>query len=49
VVLALQGRARQGLPLVEEAYRLATTQGYGGLARQIEPILNAVRRAAEGG
>jgi hypothetical protein len=36
------------LPLVEEAHQLATTRGYAALVRQIEPILNVVRQAAQG-
>jgi hypothetical protein len=43
-VMHQMGRAREGLPLAEEAYRLATTHGYTGLARQIEPILNNLRQ-----
>jgi len=46
-VLEDMGRAREGLPLAEEAHRLATTHGCAALARQIEPILNALRRAAD--
>ncbi|MBN2131662.1 MAG: DUF4062 domain-containing protein [Sedimentisphaerales bacterium] len=46
LVLQQQGQAGAGLPLVEEAHRLATAHGYAALARQIEPILNYVRRAA---
>jgi hypothetical protein len=48
LVLKQQRRAQEGVPLVEEAHRLATRHGYTALARQIEPILNAVRQAAEG-
>jgi len=47
LVLQQMGRAREGLPLAEEAYQLATGHGYVALAKQIEPILNAVRRAAQ--
>jgi hypothetical protein len=42
------GRAREGLPLAEEAYQLATSHGYAALAKQIEPILDEVRQAAHG-
>ena len=48
-VLMQQGRAYEGLPLGEEALRLATRNGYAALARQIEPFLNTVRRAAQRG
>ncbi|MEI7902473.1 MAG: hypothetical protein WCK89_19665 [bacterium] len=47
-VLKKSGRTREGLHLLEEAHRLATTHGYAALARQIEPILNAMRQAAQG-
>jgi len=40
-------RPREALPLAEEAYRIATRHGLTALARQIEPILNAVRQALE--
>ena len=46
-VLWQMGRAREGLPLAEEAYQLATSHGYTALAKQIEPILNRVRQAAQ--
>lgn len=42
------GRACEALPLAEQAYDLATSHGYAALAKQIEPILNAVRRAVQG-
>ena len=42
------GRAREGLPLAEEAFETATSHGYAPLAREIESILNAVRQAAQG-
>ena len=37
------GRPHEASPLAEEAYRLATQHGLVALARQIEPILDAVR------
>jgi len=46
-VLRQMGRAREALPLAEEAHQLATRHGYTALVRQIEPIRNGVRRAAE--
>lgn len=45
--LQKMSHAREGLPLAEEAYRIASTHGYASLAKQIEPILNAVRQAAQ--
>jgi tetratricopeptide (TPR) repeat protein len=36
-----------GLPLVEEGLRLATQHGLTALARQIEPILNRIRKLPE--
>jgi hypothetical protein len=33
----------KGLPLAEEALRIATQHGLIGLARQIEPIVNQIR------
>lgn len=47
LVLRQMGRAREGLPLAEIAYHLATAYGYAALAKQIEPILNEVRQAAQ--
>jgi tetratricopeptide (TPR) repeat protein len=38
-------RPSEALPLAEEAYRIATRHGLTGLAKQIEPILEKVRRA----
>ena len=35
-------RPLEALPLAEQAYRLANDHGLVALARQIEPILNAV-------
>jgi len=40
-------RAREALPLAEEAQRLASSHGYAALARQFEPMLTAVREAAQ--
>ena len=40
------GRAVEGLPLAEEAYRLATSNGLMGLAKGIKPILDGVRQMA---
>jgi hypothetical protein len=40
-------RPREALPLAEEAHRIATRHGLKALARQIEPILEKVRRALE--
>ena len=48
LVLGQTGRAREGLSLAEEAHRLAASHGYAALARQFEPMLNAVRQAAQG-
>ena len=45
--LRQMGRPREALPLAEEARQLASKHGYGVLVKQIEPILNAVRQAAE--
>ena len=44
--LMQMGLARYGLPLTEEAYRLATGHGYIALAQHIKAIRNDVRRAA---
>jgi tetratricopeptide (TPR) repeat protein len=49
VVLRRVGRVTEGLPLVEEAYKIATSHGYAALAKQIEPVLNDMRRAARKG
>lgn len=46
-VLGQMGHARKALPLAEEAHQLASKHGYAMLVRQIEPILNEVRQAAE--
>jgi tetratricopeptide (TPR) repeat protein len=48
VILANSGQAHEGLSKAEEAYQLASTHGYAALAAQIEPILNAIRQAAQG-
>jgi hypothetical protein len=37
----------EALPLAEEAYRIAARHGLTALAKQIEPILEKVRRALE--
>jgi hypothetical protein len=39
-------RPADGLPLAEESYRLASTHGLSALARQIEPILQRIRKQA---
>jgi hypothetical protein len=36
------GRPREGLPLVEEAYRIASDHGLTSLAQQIKPFLDSV-------
>jgi tetratricopeptide (TPR) repeat protein len=41
------GRAVEGLPLAEEAYRLAASNGLVALAKGIKPILDSVRHKAE--
>lgn len=41
------GHTREALPLAEEAQQLAARHGYAVLAKQIEPILERVRQAAE--
>ncbi len=46
--LRQMGRAQEGLSLAEEAYKIASSHGYAPLAKQIEPILNGVRRAVQG-
>jgi nephrocystin-3 len=46
-LLSQRGKAREGLPLAEEAYRLAAGHGHTALARQIVPILEAIRHAAQ--
>jgi hypothetical protein len=38
-------RPGEALPLAEEAYRIATRHGLTALAKQIEPMLEKVRRA----
>jgi tetratricopeptide (TPR) repeat protein len=48
LVLRRMGRAREGLPLAERAHQLAISHGYTSLARQIEPLLNDMRRAVQG-
>jgi len=40
-------RAREALPLAEEAYALAVQHGYAALAQQIAPILAIIRRAVQ--
>ena len=47
LVLAEMDRAREALPLAEEARQLATKHGYVMLARQIDSVLDLVRRTAE--
>jgi tetratricopeptide (TPR) repeat protein len=47
-VLRQRGRVHEALLLAEQAHQLATEHGYGALIRQIEPILNAVQREAQG-
>jgi nephrocystin-3 len=48
VVIAFgKGHPAEALPLAEEAYRIATRHGLTPLAKQIEPILEKVRRALE--
>ena len=47
-MLADSGQAREGLSKAEEAYQLASMHGYATLAAQIEPILIAIRQAAQG-
>jgi tetratricopeptide (TPR) repeat protein len=46
-VLWKMERAREGLPLAEEAHRLAAGHGYAALARQFGPFLNGLRQAAQ--
>jgi hypothetical protein len=41
------GYALEGLPLAEEAHQLLANHGYTALVEQIQPILNAVRQAAQ--
>jgi tetratricopeptide (TPR) repeat protein len=41
------GQPREALPLIEEAYELATRYGLTALARQVEPMLEAVRSRAQ--
>jgi tetratricopeptide (TPR) repeat protein len=41
------GREHKALLLAEEAHQLASSHGYAALAKQIEPILKAVRQAAK--
>jgi tetratricopeptide (TPR) repeat protein len=48
VVLYQMGRACEALPLAERAHRLATEHGYSSFIRQIDLILNDVRKAGEG-
>jgi len=43
------GRAREGLPLAQQAYQFATNHGYAAMAKQIKPILDELQRAAEQG
>ena len=38
-----RSRPEDGLPLAEEAVRIATKHGLRALAQQVEPILNAIR------
>jgi tetratricopeptide (TPR) repeat protein len=40
------GRPKEGLPLAEEALRLANLHGYTPLAKQIEPMLKNLRMNA---
>jgi tetratricopeptide (TPR) repeat protein len=47
LLLSQMGRSHEALPLAEEAYLLATTRGFAALARQIKPILDAVRSSGE--
>jgi len=47
-VLGQIGRAHEALPLAEQAHQLATDHGYIALVRQIEPIVNELRRATQG-
>jgi tetratricopeptide (TPR) repeat protein len=42
-ILVHTGRIHEGLPKAEEAYRLASSHGYGALAQRIEVILNKIR------
>lgn len=39
------GRLDEDLPLAEEAYRLADSNGYTALAQQIKQILDKIRTA----
>jgi nephrocystin-3 len=48
MILKIMNRAREGLLLAEEAYQLAAQHGYTKLTRQIERILNSIRRATRG-
>jgi nephrocystin-3 len=41
-------RSKEGLPLAEEAYKIAVENGLKALAGQIKPMLDAIRAAAEG-
>jgi tetratricopeptide (TPR) repeat protein len=41
------GRPREAVPLAEEAYRIATSHGLTGLARQVKPVLDMVRSKAK--
>jgi tetratricopeptide (TPR) repeat protein len=47
-VLRQMGRAREALPLAEQAHELATGHGYAALVKRIEPILNELRHATQG-
>jgi tetratricopeptide (TPR) repeat protein len=47
LLLQKTGRTRESVPLAEEAHQLATSHGYAALAKQIEPIMNAARKAPE--
>ncbi len=42
-LLLTMGRARQALPLAEDAYECARRHGLAPLARQVEPILDEAR------
>ncbi|MCB2231720.1 hypothetical protein KQH82_13455 [bacterium] len=48
IILAKAGRVQEGLSKIEEAHQMAVKYGYAAVAAQIEPMLYAIRQAAEG-
>jgi hypothetical protein len=44
LILSQQNHHREALAKAEEAYRLASSQGYAVLAKQIQPVLERIRK-----